>query len=57
MMQELRSLQLIFYGLTEKKLVAIIDNCPVLEYLQIAPCISDKKVQKLQARYARLRIV
>ncbi|KAF8775000.1 hypothetical protein HU200_005049 [Digitaria exilis] len=56
-MHELRSLRLIFYGFTEKKLVAIIDSCPVLEYLHIAPCISDEKVQELQARYARLKIV
>ncbi|CAO2189423.1 unnamed protein product [Urochloa humidicola] len=38
-MHELRSLQLVYCGLTKKKLMAIVDSCPVLESLHISHCI------------------
>jgi hypothetical protein len=50
-------LQLICEDLSEEKLMAIIDKCPVLESLEISSRISGERVEELEARYARLKIL
>jgi hypothetical protein len=37
--------------------MAIIDKCPVLESLEISSRISGERVEELEARYARLKIL
>uniref|UniRef100_A0A0A8ZNJ3 Uncharacterized protein n=1 Tax=Arundo donax TaxID=35708 RepID=A0A0A8ZNJ3_ARUDO len=59
-MRELRSLELNKCRLTEMKLMAIINNCPVLESLYINVCFISrvsKMVEWIQAKYARVKVL
>jgi hypothetical protein len=56
-LRELRSLELDDVAITIEELVAVLENCPVLEVLKLRACAGmyeeDEKV--LQAKFARIK--
>ncbi|CAM0147690.1 unnamed protein product [Urochloa decumbens] len=54
-MHELRSLQLFANNITNKGLVAILDNCPNLEYLDIRHCFNVQLDAALKAKCSSIK--
>ncbi|CAL5007786.1 unnamed protein product [Urochloa decumbens] len=55
-MSELRSIELLCYSLTAAGLTAIIDNCPLLDSLNVTGCpMIDMMDQELRTKCARVR--